>query len=107
MSNILYQHSATGHWPMCLYTAGHSTLLYKESSLTIRWLDCSSSTPKPDGELVTEQDYLFDMCCTEYEGKSLVVTTDGFIRCYNRESGELVWKVKKKLSTICNFVLSS
>ncbi len=109
MNNVVHQHSASPHWPLRLCTAGPSTLLYSDrrypdpdavEKCIIRWLDCSSSTPKPDGELVTEQDYLFDMCCTEDEGKSLVITTDycqKAIRCYNRDSGKLLWKVEGKL----------
>ena len=40
------------------------------------------------------------MCCTTYNGKPLVVTThctNSAIRCYKRDSGELVWKVEGKL----------
>ncbi len=37
------------------------------------------------------------MCCITHEGKSLVVTTDVLaIRCYSRDSGELVWRAEGK-----------
>ncbi len=94
MKKIVHQHSVLPDEPNRLCTAGPSTLLYSDRSTpcVIRQLDCSTATPKPDaGELVTQQNSIYDICCTEGEGKSVVVTADcSTIRCYNRESGELL-----------------
>ena len=100
MKKIVHHYPVSSHRPGKMCTAGPSTLLYCDWSdpLVIRWLDCSSSTPQPVAELVTQQGSIYKMCCIEDEGKSWVVIIDILaIRCYNRDSGELVWKVEGKL----------
>ena len=114
MNNTIHRYSVPpDEEPDMLCTAGPSTLMYSDcdmkSSLTsdlrkapriIRWLDCSSSTPTPDGELNIQQETVYGMCCITFEGKSLLVTTDQWdsaIKSYSRESRELVWSKEGRL----------
>ena len=90
---------------LCTLASFPFILLYEDRSkelCEIKWLDCSSNPPKPasDTDIIhTQQELIWDMCCTQVGDKQLLVTTRGKdgITAYNIDSDKLQWSVKGKL----------
>ena len=107
-NQILLTHSVAPHKPGILYAVTPSTLLYVDGSKSpfeVHWLDLSELQPKQAaGKPVihTKQTIIYDMCCTQDGDKQLLVVAagNGGLYAYNTHTGELEWKVDRKLPGI-------
>ena len=96
------------HQPGALSTVAPSILIYEDQSECppeIHFLDCKGTKPKPmDITIRPNVSHVEDICCVENEDQQALVVLTFYetehIHAYNCSTGELKWKVEKKVSPV-------
>ena len=102
LHEVVYNHPVAPHEPGYLCTIPPATLLFEDQSSEpriIHKLDCSrfpSRISYTTQSIRTAVNEIWDMSFTEYQGKQLLLITEGYrgLFAYNCGTGDLEWSVE-------------